>query len=126
MKAFLLAAGLGTRLRPITDTTPKCLIPIDGRPMVDIWMDAFAEIGVEEVLINLHHLAPLVRAHLDDAALGRPGRAEDGERGDRATLPMRLDEYAEIEIGEVVGVDDEEHLLVDDEVAVREEGARAA
>ena len=64
MKAFLLAAGLGTRLRPITDTTPKCLIPIDGRPMVDIWMDALAEIGVEEVLINLHHLAPLVRAHL--------------------------------------------------------------
>lgn len=64
MKAFLLAAGLGTRLRPITESTPKCLLPIDGRPMLDIWLDALAKAGVGEVLLNAHHLADQVRAHV--------------------------------------------------------------
>ncbi|MDQ0377652.1 nucleotidyltransferase family protein [Amycolatopsis thermophila] len=64
MKAFLLAAGLGTRLRPLTDHTPKCLVEIGGRPVLDIWLDALEAAGVDEVLVNLHHLAPLVRAHL--------------------------------------------------------------
>ena len=41
VKAFLLAAGVGSRLRPITDTIPKCMVTIDGRPMLDIWLDAF-------------------------------------------------------------------------------------
>jgi mannose-1-phosphate guanylyltransferase len=65
MKAFLLAAGLGTRLRPITDTVPKCMLAIDGRPMLDIWLDAFDRADVDEVLINLHHLPDVVRRHLD-------------------------------------------------------------
>ena len=64
MKAFLLAAGLGSRLRPITDTIPKCMVDIDGRPLLDIWLDAFADAGVDEVLINLHHLPDVVRRHL--------------------------------------------------------------
>jgi mannose-1-phosphate guanylyltransferase len=63
MRAFLLAAGLGTRLRPITDTTPKCLVEIGGRPLLDIWLDALAKAGVEEVLVNTHHLAAEVEAH---------------------------------------------------------------
>jgi len=70
MKAFLLAAGLGTRLRPLTDSTPKCMLPIDGRPLLDIWLDALAKAGVHEVLVNLHHLAGVVRAHV--AARGGP------------------------------------------------------
>jgi mannose-1-phosphate guanylyltransferase len=65
MKAFLLAAGAGTRLRPITNTTPKCLLPIAGRPLLDLWLDALAAAGVDEVLVNLHHLAANVRRHLD-------------------------------------------------------------
>jgi mannose-1-phosphate guanylyltransferase len=64
VKAFLLAAGLGTRLRPITESTPKCLLPIGGTPLVDLWLNALAESGVDEVLVNAHHLAHLVRAHL--------------------------------------------------------------
>lgn len=56
VKAFLLAAGLGTRLRPITETTPKCLVPIGGRPLLAHWMDTLAAQGVDEVLVNLHHL----------------------------------------------------------------------
>jgi mannose-1-phosphate guanylyltransferase len=64
MKAFLLAAGLGTRLRPITDTTPKCLVEIGGRSLLDIWLDALAKAGVHEVLVNTHHLAAEVEAHV--------------------------------------------------------------
>ena len=65
MKAFLLAAGVGNRLRPITDTIPKCMVPIDGQPMLDIWLDAFDRAGVDEILVNLHHLPDVVRRHLD-------------------------------------------------------------
>jgi mannose-1-phosphate guanylyltransferase len=64
MKAFLLAAGLGTRLRPITDSTPKCLVDIGGRSLLDIWLDTLAAAGVDEVLLNTHHLASLVEAHV--------------------------------------------------------------
>jgi mannose-1-phosphate guanylyltransferase len=64
VKAFLLAAGVGSRLRPITDTTPKCMLLIDNRPLLDIWLDAFDRAGVDEVLINLHHLPDVVRRHL--------------------------------------------------------------
>jgi mannose-1-phosphate guanylyltransferase len=71
MKAFLLAAGLGTRLRPITNTTPKCLLPIGGRPMLDIWLDALAKAGVDEVLLNAHHMADHVQEHVA-ARVGAP------------------------------------------------------
>jgi len=64
MKAFLLAAGVGSRLRPVTDAVPKCLLSFGGRPLLDIWLDAFAAAGVDEVLVNLHHLAGQVRRHL--------------------------------------------------------------
>ncbi len=56
MKAFLLAAGVGSRLRPITDATPNCMVVIGGQPLLDIWLDAFHRAGVDEVLVNLHHL----------------------------------------------------------------------
>lgn len=64
MKAFVLAAGLGTRLRPLTDSTPKCLITVGGRSLLDIWLDALARIGVDEVLVNTHHLSEDVAAHV--------------------------------------------------------------
>jgi mannose-1-phosphate guanylyltransferase len=64
VKAFLLAAGIGSRLRPITDSLPKCMVPIDDRPMLDIWLDAFDRAGVDEVLVNLHHLPDVVGDHL--------------------------------------------------------------
>jgi mannose-1-phosphate guanylyltransferase len=56
VKAFLLAAGLGTRLRPITDTLPKCLVPICGKPLLGWWIDLFEKYNITEVLINLHYL----------------------------------------------------------------------
>ena len=60
MKAFLLAAGLGTRLRPLTERVPKCLLPINGKPILEIWLEKLFRHGVEEVLINTHHLADQV------------------------------------------------------------------
>ncbi len=64
-KALLLAGGLGTRLRPITLTTPKCLVPVAGKPMLDYWFDALEKAGVRDVLLNNHHLPELVRAHIE-------------------------------------------------------------
>lgn len=64
MKAFLLAAGHGTRLRPITNNIPKCLVPIRGTPMLAIWLRLCKQLGIEEVLINLHSHAELIRSFL--------------------------------------------------------------
>jgi mannose-1-phosphate guanylyltransferase len=54
MKAFLLAAGHGTRLQPITDTIPKCMVPIRGVSLLQIWLESCEAHGIDEVLINLH------------------------------------------------------------------------
>ena len=54
MRALLLAAGRGTRLRPLTDTVPKCLVPVQGRPLLDYWLALLFDAGVERVLINTH------------------------------------------------------------------------
>ncbi len=63
-KAILLAAGLGTRLRPLTYHTPKCLVPIAGRPLLDYWVEQLVTAGVKEVLINTHHLPEAVRVYI--------------------------------------------------------------
>jgi len=64
-KAILLAGGLGTRLRPLTDTTPKCLVDIAGRPLLDYWFDALGRVGIRDVLINTHHLPEPVRRYIE-------------------------------------------------------------
>lgn len=64
MKAALLVAGLGTRLRPITEHTPKCLVPINGKPLLAIWLEKLMHAGVNEVLINTHWLAQAVTDYL--------------------------------------------------------------
>ncbi len=64
MRALLLAAGLGTRLRPLTDHTPKCLVPINGRPLLGYWLDLLA--GFSPIVINTHYLAEQVWAFVAD------------------------------------------------------------
>ena len=64
MKALLLGAGLGTRLRPLTDKTPKCLVPIRGRPLLDYWFDLLLPHGIERALVNCFYLAEQVHAHV--------------------------------------------------------------
>ncbi len=66
MKAFLLAGGLGTRLRPLTDSTPKCLLPIQGIPMLQIWFALCWEYGIGEVLINVHSHGDAVRKFIEE------------------------------------------------------------
>lgn len=64
MRALLLAAGLGTRLRPLTETVPKCLVPIHGKPLLDYWLEHLFAADIERVLINLHWLPDTVREHV--------------------------------------------------------------
>jgi len=64
MKALLLAAGLGTRLRPLTDFLPKCLAPIGGRPLLEYWLASLFRAGIEELLVNTHHLPELVESYV--------------------------------------------------------------
>lgn len=63
-KSLVLAAGLGTRLRPLTDLVPKCLIPIAGQSLLDIWIQHLVECGVREARLNTHALAEIVRTHI--------------------------------------------------------------
>lgn len=75
MQALLLAAGIGSRLRPLTDTIPKCLVPIHGRPLLDFWVTMLLDAGVDGILINTHWLSEKVEAFVS----GQPWR-------DRVTL----------------------------------------
>ena len=63
-QAMVLAAGLGTRLRPLTDTMPKPLVRVAGKPMIDYGLDALAEAGVSRAVVNVHHFAEQMEAHL--------------------------------------------------------------
>jgi mannose-1-phosphate guanylyltransferase len=64
MKAFLLAAGKGERLRPLTDTVPKCLVPIGGKPLLYQWLRLLEKYGITDVFLNLHHLAEQVKMYV--------------------------------------------------------------
>jgi N-acetyl-alpha-D-muramate 1-phosphate uridylyltransferase len=61
---MVLGAGLGKRMRPITDTIPKPLVPISGKPLIDWGLDCLAQIGVERAVVNVHYLADQLEAHL--------------------------------------------------------------
>ncbi len=62
MRALLLAAGFGTRLRPLTNTIPKCLVPIKGVPLLEIWLRRLGAAGLGPFLVNTHYLPDQVRA----------------------------------------------------------------
>jgi len=64
-KVLLLAGGLGTRLKPLTDSMPKCLIDIAGKPLIQYWFDCFANAQLLDVRINNHHLPQMVRDYID-------------------------------------------------------------
>ena len=70
MRAILLAAGFGTRLKPITDVTPKCLVPIKGIPLLEIWLESLRRAGINKFLINTHYLSDQVDAYVKRSLLG--------------------------------------------------------
>ena len=61
MRALLLAGGLGTRLRPLTNHIPKCLVPVKGKPLLQYWLELLIPNGVDKILVNTHYLPEPVR-----------------------------------------------------------------
>ena len=64
VQAVLLCAGIGSRLRPITDSVPKCLVPVAGRPLMDYWFDNLNDAGIKDVIVNTHWLPEVVEEYL--------------------------------------------------------------
>jgi MurNAc alpha-1-phosphate uridylyltransferase len=91
--AMVLAAGLGSRLRPFTETVPKPMIEIGGRPLIDGVLDRLVEAGVRRAVVNLHHLGDVIEAHLKprtdlDIAFSREQVIQDTGGGIRQALPL--------------------------------------
>jgi len=67
MKALLLAGGYGTRLKPLTNFLPKCLMPIKGYPLLEYWLQDVNDLDLEGVLINLHYLSGQVESYIENS-----------------------------------------------------------
>jgi MurNAc alpha-1-phosphate uridylyltransferase len=77
--AMVLAAGLGTRMKPLTDNIPKPLVAVAGKPLLDHVLDRLAEAGVETAVVNIHHLGEMIEKHV--AGRERPRITISDERG---------------------------------------------
>lgn len=77
MKAMIFAAGLGTRLRPLTDHLPKALVSIKGRTLLDMTIDRLVSAGATEIVVNVHHFADLIERHLAAHTYPVPIRTSD-------------------------------------------------
>lgn len=66
MRTLIFAAGLGTRLKPLTDTLPKALVPVAGRPLIEHVTKKLEESGVEEAVVNVHHFADKIEGWIGD------------------------------------------------------------
>lgn len=67
MRALLLSAGLGMRLRPITNEIPKCLVPIGGKPLIEYWLEMLNRSGVFPILVNVHYMADKVINYINSS-----------------------------------------------------------
>src|ERR1700684_3353472 len=70
MRAMILAAGLGTRLRPLTDTRPKALVEIDGRTLLEITLERLRSFGVRDVIVNAHHCGDMIAEYVRSCDFG--------------------------------------------------------
>lgn len=96
--AMVFAAGLGTRMRPVTDTMPKPLIKVGGKALIDHMLDRFEAAGLEQAIVNVHYFADQVEAHLAGRALPRVVISDERDLlldqggGIRKVLPLVGDE----------------------------------
>ena len=67
MKALLLAGGYGSRLKPLTEFLPKCLMPIKGYPLLEYWLQDLSQLELSRILINLHYLPEQVRNYIENS-----------------------------------------------------------
>lgn len=81
MRAMIFAAGLGTRLRPLTDTLPKALVPVGGRPLLAITAERLRTAGVTEAVVNVHHFAGQIKDYVRRHDLGMPVMISDESDG---------------------------------------------
>jgi MurNAc alpha-1-phosphate uridylyltransferase len=79
--AMVLAAGFGTRMRPLTDTMPKPLVPLKGKPLIDHVLDRLAAAGIARAVVNVHHFADQIESHL--AGRTKPAITISDERGEQ-------------------------------------------
>ena len=63
-EAMIFAAGLGTRLRPLTDSMPKALVPVCGKPLLQIVIDRLVSFGIRDIVVNVHHFAGMIEDYL--------------------------------------------------------------
>ncbi|HEY3295953.1 MAG TPA: nucleotidyltransferase family protein [bacterium] len=118
MKAIVLAAGVGSRLGVLTQKTPKCLLPVGCKPLLDYWFDSLSRAGVDDVLINLHHHADQVREHLaardltlhvetlfEPVLLGSAGtirRAWDFVAGEESFFIVYADNFSRVDLSRLL------------------------
>ena len=67
---MIFAAGLGTRLKPLTDTMPKALVPVGGRPLLDLIINRLREQGYDRFVVNIHHFAQMIKDHVASRRVG--------------------------------------------------------
>ena len=133
MKAMVLAAGLGTRLRPLTEERPKALVEIGGRTLLEITLTRLREFGVQDVIVNVHHLADQITDYLkangnfgmrvevsrEEVLLDTGGGLkkagwfflEDGGRLEESFLLHNVDVISGIDLGAMVEAHGREHAL---------------
>lgn len=110
-RAMVLAAGLGTRMRPITDHTPKPLVAVRGQPVIDWALNRLAAVGVETCVVNLHHLGDLVRAHVRGRTAPQVVFSDESDRlletggGVRKALPLLGEDPLYVINGDVLWLD---------------------
>src|ERR1019366_10613317 len=131
MKAMVLAAGLGTRLRPLTDVRPKALVEIDGYTLLEITLARLRGFGIREVIVNVHHFADMVVEYLaakqdfgmrievsrEDVLLDTGGGLKQAagffleDSGDEPFLLHNVDVLSTIDIAAMVRFHDANHAL---------------
>ena len=130
VRALLLAAGLGTRLKPLTEQWPKCLMPIGNRPLLEYWLETMYSSEVCKVLVNLHHHSEIVQKFLtrprfegwvqavyEEKLLGTAGtlRANRGGFRDCTTLLVHADNWCQCNFSDFLNYHSKyrpEHCLI--------------